>query len=147
MLEVRRATPDDIDFVIGHLWRRGEQEYAEWGVGRRELFDRYQQYGREAHSYCIRDEEPIALMGAMQFGEGYYRTWFQATERFADVGKEITVLVRKFMREQVADHPGAVVDLVTATQHPDAHRWFRLLGFRPHAMEDGSRVYRYTVGS
>lgn len=146
-LQTRPATPADIDFVIDHLWRRGEQEYAAWGVGRGELFDRYREYGKEPHSYCIHDEEPIALMGGMQFSDGYYRTWFQATERFAEVGKEMTLLVRRFLRDRLAENPGAVVDLVTASRHSAAPRWFGLLGFMPFGMEEGSQVYRYDVGS
>lgn len=146
MLALHTLNDNDIDFIVNHLWQRGEEEAVFYGLKNKEelrvhIIGMSQQYG-----YCFRvDDEPVAAFGAAHSRDDNYSTWFIATDRFEEVGKQITRFLRGFVKEKVSARPNATLELISAVGHPDAERWFRILGFQLQKPRNGvfSR-YLYT---
>ena len=148
MLVFSHVTPQDIDFIIGSLWQRGEEEAVLYGLKSREEMNRHLLGMSKKHGYCISvGTEPVAAFGANSHDDQRYTTWFIATERFTEHALGITKFLRGFIRERVAENPDAELELLSATGHPDAVRWFNALGFVRKGPPNGVFVtYRYAPG-
>lgn len=147
MLTIRRAHPRDARFIAERMWERGAAELRKCGLDdRKAIQERLRLYSQTPLSFAMFDgDEPIAFFGALRMAPEYYRTWFQATDAFVSHGMASTKQLKKFLAAQVVNYPGAVLDLVTASEHPAADKWFRLLGFRPIGEVEGHKCYRYNV--
>lgn len=132
MIDVRPTTSADIRHVVYRMWRRGVEELRCHGhfdkeAIIRELCVRSAEYGYTFY-HC---GEPIAIVGANTVGANAYHTWFSATDKFHYIGKEATRFLKKLTADKTAERPEATLELWTTVNHPDADRWFKLLGFQP----------------
>ena len=145
-MEIRPAGPAEADFIAAHMWQRGADEMRHIGVTTaEEARDRLRLYSSTPLSFAMFDnDEPIAFFGAIEIEPNYYRTWFQATDAFVRSIRN-TVVLKRFLDGQVKKHPGATLDLMSASAHPAADKWFRLLGFRLIGEAEGHKCYRYNV--
>ena len=128
-LSFGRVTPEDIQHVLNGLWTRGEKEAVKAGFTSREQLMAYLLSVSGEYGYTMRtDDEPVAVFGATM-SEGKYFTWFVATERFSEIGKQATRFLKGFIKERVAGRPDAHLEMISAVEHPEAEKWFNLLGF------------------
>lgn len=143
-LQFERSKPSDITDVVIGLWERGEQEARVAGFGDREALLAYLLSISGEYSYTMKvGNEPVAVFGATHHGEVYH-SWFMATERFNEVGKQATRFLNGFVKERVQSRPDATLEMLSAVDHPDAERWFLLLGFKKVGEKDGIFTrYRY----
>lgn len=130
MLTFEPLKYSDISYVIEHLWDRGKQELSHHGkMSMESVMEHLAIASAHRDGYVIRiGEEPVAVFGAMGNGQHYY-SWFLATEKFAQIGKTATRLLRGFIKEKVTDRPDATLEMVSVGVHPDAARWFQIIGF------------------
>lgn len=130
MLHFNLATPDDIDAVVSGLWDRGAREASNYGFKTKDQIREYLKGMCDSHAYVLAiDNARIAAFGACAVRRNVYSTWFIATDRFSEAGAPITRFLRGFIREKLFEHPGAQIEMSSAVDHPDAERWFKILGF------------------
>lgn len=99
-LNFSKLEPTDIQAVVGNLWERGQKEAALNGYSSRDDIMAHLLKSASDHGYVMKvADEPIAVFGASNHGHCYY-TWFVATERFSEVGKTATLLLKGFLREK-----------------------------------------------
>ncbi len=132
MIDIRPSTRDDIRHVVFRMWRRGCEELGKHGnldneAIIRELCKRATEYG---YAFYFRGE-PVAVFGAHAVSDSEYHTWFSATDKFHHIGKEATRFLKGLVFAKTSQRPGVRLELWSAVNHPDADRWFKLLGFRP----------------
>ena len=147
-LNFAHITPEDLQFIIDKLWDRGVEEAVLYGLKTpEELYQHFIGVSRQ-HGYCLKvGDEPVAAFGVTPPKGKKYSTWFIATERFSEAGLGITKFLRGFVRERLAEHPEAELELVSAVGHPDATRWFNALGFTQQGAPNGVFTrYLYTKG-
>lgn len=120
--------PDDIVKVASGIWRRGEEEAEAFGLEKSSIIQYLIEASKE-HGFVMKvHDEPIAVFGASRAGD-HYNSWFIATNRFEEVGKAATRFLKGFVSEKITQHPDAELRMVSGVSHPDAERWFKLLGF------------------
>lgn len=138
---LEKMRPDDARHVVMNLWGRGIREIEKYGVTDKEqlvtaLIAMSKEYGFAIWHKSI----PMAVFGAHFCEEdNIYYTWFAATEAFTEAGKETTKLLKKFVRDRIKERPGVEVEIWSAVDHPDAPRWFQLLGFKPLPIKDENK--------
>lgn len=126
------------------MWQRGREELERLGIDADAAIDIYLERNRTPFSFGVFDDGvPIAFMGAAEKGAAKYATWFQATEAFPSAGVAATKAIKKFLKQAMRRHPDVDLYLFSASDHPDADRWFRLLGFRYVSMRGNVRVFEY----
>lgn len=148
MLHFGIATPLDISIVIEKLWDRGVAEAERFGFKSHSELLAFLTSAATEHGYVLKIEEmPVAVFGARHLRDNIYSTWFMATGRFDEAGAPITRFLRGFIREKLDEHPGAKIELSSAVDHPEADRWFKVLGFHPAGQPQGLfRRYDYKKG-
>lgn len=129
-IELRQPIPEeDAERVINHVWFRTRDEAARFGVA---LWDVVEAgVGNPYHASLVVDGEPVVLMGARVADEGGDRvayTWFIASLTFERHGRRVTRFLREYLRSQLEAGLDRI-ECQSAAEHPDAPRWFRLLGF------------------
>lgn len=132
MIDLRPATKDDIRHVVFRMWRRGCEEIKKHGFSDNEtiiaeLCKRSTEYGYSIYYHG----EPVAVFGAHAVSDTEYHTWFSATDKFHYIGKEATRFLKGLVFAKTSQRPGVKLELWTMVVHPDADRWFKLLGFYP----------------
>lgn len=124
------VTPEDIDFILTNLWARGEEEAVLYGLKSKEEMKRHLLGMTHKYGSCLSiGAEPVAAFGGNSSDDHHYTTWFIATDKFVEYGLGITKFLRGFVRERLTERPDAELELISATGHPDAARWFNTLGF------------------
>lgn len=144
MIDARCVTRDDIRHVVYRMWRRGAEELKCHGdfdneAIIRELHLRSQEYGYT----LFYEREPVAVFGAHAVGENEYHTWFTATNKFHFIGKEATMFLKRLVTQKTIEKPDCVLELWSAVDHPDADRWFKLLGFQLRGSQGAFTRYGY----
>lgn len=135
--------PDDISQVIKGLWKRGQKEATLFGITNKEELLEYLLACSSEYGFTLKvGEEPIAVFGAAGH-DNKYNSWFVATDRFAEVGRSATLFLRGFLRDKVRNRPDAELSMFSAVEHPDAERWFSLLGFEKVDREGFMTIYKY----
>ncbi len=143
MIEVRRAGRAEAEFVVDRAWERG---LAEYDRGRDEMRGNLTHYCEFPDAFAIVDgDTPLAFLGALEVAPDHFCTWFQATDEFVRKGVRATVVFRRFIAKWIAEHPGATLDICTATDHAAAPRWFNLIGFTKVEQNPTFTRYRYDV--
>lgn len=121
----------DLDTVLARLWKRGEDEAERYGLSDRETLRQRILAMAQEHAYVLRiGEDPVCVFGAAKCVNNVYCTWFIATDRFGEAAMGITRFLRRFIMDKLAQNPGAVLELISAVDHPHAERWFSILGFK-----------------
>ena len=146
MVEFSAVTSDDIKSILDNLWDRGEEEAFLFGLKNRDEMAAYLTGAAKKHGYCLKSKGvPVAAFGAERKEPDKYVTWFIATDRFTEEALGITRFLRGFIKDKLASRPDAKMELVSAVGHPDAERWFNVLGFRhmPERRQGLFRTYIY----
>lgn len=121
----------DVAYVFSHLWERGYKELDCLGLSwhdARALLTYYARTGLRSQT-LFGDDRPVLVVGIAR-DNGEWITWFQATERFAAHAGEIT----RHIRREAAAHQGPLY-IYSVCAHPQAARWFHVLGFDPDGGE------------
>lgn len=144
MIDLRPVTRDDIRHVVFRMWKRGADEAKRHGYEDNEriihdLSMRANEYGFAFYH----NNEPVAVFGAYAGHDDCYHTWFVATDKFTVIGKQATVFLKRFIKEKTMERPGASLELWSSVDHPEADRWFQLLGFQPLEPYDIYNRYVY----
>lgn len=130
MLVFSHVKPEDIDFILTNLWARGEEEAVLYGLKSKEEMSRHLLGMSHKYGFCLSaGTEPVAAFGGNSSDGHRYTTWFIATDKFVDHALGITKFLRGFIRERISERSDAELELISATGHPDAGRWFNALGF------------------
>jgi RimJ/RimL family protein N-acetyltransferase len=80
------------------------------------------------------DGEPVASIGASMVWPGVWTPWMMATERFPEIGRDLTkAALRSIIPAVIAAgcHRGEARSLAT---HHEAHRWMERLGAKPETV-------------
>lgn len=130
MLIFSHVTPKDIDFILDNLWSRGADEAIMYGLKNKEEMSRHLLGMSHKYGFCLSlGVEPVAAFGGDSADGNHYTTWFVATDKFTDHALGITKFLRGFIKTRIMERPDAELELISATGHPDASRWFNTLGF------------------
>jgi RimJ/RimL family protein N-acetyltransferase len=74
------------------------------------------------------DEEPIAAIGATPLWPGVWAAWMMGTDRFPEVGKQLTRWAARVMIPAVVDAGCHRAEARTLNSHHQAHAWMETLG-------------------
>lgn len=144
MLVLAKLTEHGLRHVVANLWERGRRELEVFGLDPVAAYIQLSSCIGELYSFEVRDgDEPIVAMGAVERADNHFFTWFLATEKFTNYGSELTRVVREFLAAQTALRPGAILEVVSASDYPGTDLWFRLLGFKLVGEHSGFRHFRY----
>lgn len=126
----RAANLDDALYVFDHLWERGSEELAAYGVTREEWLVLWACMTVVPNCTCafLYKGHVVAVLGVERC-EDVGRTWFQATRAFDDVGVGLTRQMRKVIAELAAKAGLRKAILSSLCISPDAARWYEFLGF------------------
>ena len=118
------------------------------GFAPEKMLPAYLERNRTPFSFGIFvDGKPVGFMGARQIevlgDRKSYGTWFLATDEFEVAGLGVTRAIKKFLGGKIRENPDADLYLLSASDHPDADRWFGLLGFRPLAVLGVVRTFKH----
>lgn len=143
MVDHRIATKDDARYVVYRMWQRGEEEVQKYGFKDREDIIKYFLDKAKRHRYAFYHEgKPVAVFGAYEH-EGVHYTIFMATEGFLAIGKAATLWLRRFIKQEADKIYNIRLELLTAVEHAEADRWFKLIGFHELVPEGVFRRYVY----
>lgn len=136
---------DDVQAVAQAIWDRGQREIERFGFRdpadtARTILAAEPEYGFGLHHAAT----PVAVFGACRQDGGSYRSYFLATDAFVPVAREATRLIRALLKRETAKRPNARLECLSASDHPDSERWFKLLGF--YSAEPLNGIARYIYG-
>lgn len=146
---VTNLTEFDIDYVLGNLWERGEDELSYLADGKDQVRKALMQF-KDKDDLCwavYTEDKPTVIFGAHPKGDGGYFTWFLSTEDFSRCWKILTRMMIKLI-DLCADATGwTYLEVMSASQHPKAGKWFEKMGFIHdsdyNASIKGRQVKRY----
>jgi hypothetical protein len=117
-------------------------EYTDW-LFLKECSALLDSEGAEVETGFI-DGEPVVIVGTFPHGQDpmVRTTLLLASAKFFTLGAALVREGRKYARSVFDRRPGCRFDVYTLSPHPDAVRWFRLLGFDGPIEEDGARLFR-----
>ena len=133
--ETVTCAPEHVEHVCAHLWERGVEEIAGFGLTpaewRESVIERI-----KGEAYAIlHDGVPVCV-----FGQVNGMTWFQATEAFTEHHREIT----KRLHDMGAERDLVVYSLCI---HPRTEAWFLRCGYARDDWQGetvtGKPVYRF----
>lgn len=87
-----------------------------------------QHYGPYSHAVLGEDGTPIAVIGATEQWPGVWTCWMLATDRFNEIGKELTRWVKRAMIPHLVEQGAHRIDAYSIDGHDTAHRWLRFCG-------------------
>lgn len=145
-LTVKRSLErDDMQAVCEAVWERGKREIQRFGfVDPDQATNSFLGAKPEYGFGFFKNGSCVAAFGAIRLDGGSYRSYFLATEAFVSAAKEGTRLLRGLLREETAKRPGCRLECLSASDHPDSERWFKLLGF--YSAEPLNGISRYIYG-
>lgn len=142
MLDIRPLNANDIRYVVYRMWRRGVEEIRKNGdIGNEEIIKAFQACNHE-YGYAIYFEDrPVAIFGAHAIDPLTYHTYFSATDKFHHIGRHATRFMRQLVLRETAAKPRVKLEIWSGVDHPEAERWFGLLGF--DRLPDKERFQHY----
>lgn len=143
MITFHDATEQEIDFVLANLWERGKREALMVGVDsvaelRKWLVD----YPPDNLYTIVYQEKPIAIAGSSCANDTHFTT-FLATKDFKKMGKPLTRFIKKFISERVNALEIKRLEIWSASDHPEAGKWFNVLRFYLNAIDPPFHKYLY----
>lgn len=95
------------------------------------------------------DTDPICLFGATEDHPGVWQAFMFATDRWAEVGREVTKFLKTTMIPGLENLGVHRVHCYSHANHQDAHRWLTFLGAEQEARlkafgSDGSDYFVFT---
>lgn len=126
---VKPFTHENIDFIFGNLWQRGEDEAALCGFSTDALREQYEHMIDAPFSLAFYDNDtPCALCYLESISECRYRTHFVATEAgFSAIWLPLTLFLRKFSDRIVMD--GRAIEILADPRNTKAREWYEAMGF------------------
>lgn len=141
-LRLVKFKPEHAVFIAQDMWARGEEEARIFGLTAIDdilpMLDRIEHAA--TFSYL---GTPYAITGAVKAQEDVYHTVFMARPQFEDHLRAGTRMLKKHLRAQAAEKPTADIVAFSACPHPDAEKWFTLLGFEPVSSSGPVRTYKF----
>lgn len=130
-LRTRPATIGDAVSVLSRMSDVTKAEMQALGRGAFDTLVAAKTYIRDGDAVCAHTRQPLFVLGLVPHAmvPNLKLTWFIATQEWFDLGAKGVLLGRKIMRDLAARHPGAIIQSVSLSPHPDAPRWFALHGF------------------
>ena len=143
-ITTRAAHFSDVDHIFMHVSKVTEAEVMASGVGHQGLYD-YVIRQMEAFPAiaAVYQGEPIAILGVERGGDNDLFTWFISAETYFELGHKSARFGRKFMKTLMKVHSGKRVLSVSSSPHPDAARWFRLMGGKQISEYEGTKVFEF----
>lgn len=125
--------------VLDDLWEVSRHELEVWGAEIQDVPSIMANTRFKTAIVTVDDCEPVCAFGG-DFGEtGVAWTWFLASNLFPGYAHAATRMVRRFLREQAKVYNLRRIVTTSASDHPMAANWFRLLGYR----EDGETSWKH----
>jgi hypothetical protein len=89
------------------------------------------------------DGKVVAVFGHMRhkFDRDHRVTWFLAKPEFYALGVAGVLFARRYLLTLRKNYPGIGFYTYSHSDHPDAGRWFELIGFRQSGLDSGHWVY------
>lgn len=142
MLDIRPLNANDIRYVVYRMWRRGMEEIKKNGdIGNEEIIKAFQACNHEYGYALYFEDRPVAIFGAHAVSADNYHTYFSATDKFHHVGRHATRFMRQLILRETARRPHAKLEIWSGVDHPEAERWFSLMGF--NRLSDKGRFQHY----
>ena len=136
---------DDVQAVAQAIWDRGQREIERFGFTDPVAAARGVLAAQPEYGFSLFDDAAcVAVFGACRQDGGSYRSYFLATDAFISVAGEATRLIRALLKRETAKRPNARLECLSASDHPDSERWFKLLGF--YSAEPLNGIARYIYG-
>ena len=137
---VRSMEPEDAHRIMDSMWDPGASELERIGANPHAMAAKFIAIADYGWTFSA-DDEMVAIGGAQKAGDTCY-TWFMATPTLQSIGRDFTMWLRKFCKEQV-EREGANLAMYSASLHPNSDRWFAALGFERGDRDHG--IYRHYV--
>lgn len=137
-MRVALTTPEHIEQVLADLSPITSDELAamqksvDWFAGKM----------RDSVSYTLLGEQPLLILGVDEVPPHLW-TWTAYTNAFWAAPLEATRAARYGLQLLSQRFDGQTIKMQTASPHPGADRWLRLIGFKPL----GQRTYVLKVAS
>lgn len=92
---------------------------------------------------CASDGDPVSIGGFTPFTPGVWFAWMVSTERLPEVGRALSVEMRRRIRTMLKLPEVQRIEAHSAVFHTESHEWLELLGFereytRRKAGKDGT---------
>lgn len=142
MITYRDATLEDIDYVIANLWERGKREGEKVGLTIEEIRAWLLSFCHDCLYVLIYKDKPLAITGANS-SEGVHYTTFLATKEFKNAGMAITLFMSRFTRNRFKNLNMKRLELWSASDHPEAAKWFNIIGFHLDKIDQPFYKYLY----
>lgn len=145
MLETYLATmvPADIDFVLANLWERGEREAKKFNMQSKAEIGRYMHGLPREFAWTIwHGYSPLAVLIAAKSEDGKHYTTFIATDMFPKAGLTATCILNRLFRKELAANPDIALEVWSASDHPMADKWFKVIGLEPAGHNGAFKVYK-----
>lgn len=94
----------------------------------------YTRWGSFGFVAVTADGIPAAAIGACPSWGGVWNAWMIGTDRFDEVGKQLTKWVRQVMIPAVVESGCHRVEARSLGTHDVAHRWMKMLGAKPESV-------------
>jgi hypothetical protein len=134
-VKITPATFGDLVFVVDHLSEQNAAEQALLGNTKWHTLKVARGWLDDAVTAWW-EGEPGFIFGIHQ---PYQLSWFLGTQAYFDGGAKAVRAGRQFVKQMKTIHGGFAS--VSNSPHPDAERWFRLIGLRQGGPRDGAKVY------
>lgn len=129
---MRPATPADIRHIAKTMWQRGVQELDALGIGPHQWLTGWHDRIYRGDAVAFDAGECVAILGCDWEGKDVICTAFQASRGFEDpaIGWRVTKEMRRAIPALLMARKARISNTYSLCIHPEAERWFRLLGLR-----------------
>jgi len=121
----RNLRQADRDEIFATRWTDNPDELAA------HAFQHWGEFSYIAHG---QDGMPIASIGAVPAWEGVWSAWMMATDRFPEIGKQLTRWVKRSMIPAIVASGCHRAEARSCSDHTSAHRWMESLGAKPESV-------------
>lgn len=93
-------------------------------------------------------DEPVAIIGAYNAWPGYWSCYMMTTDKFPQIGFQLTKFAKRRMIPLLLDEGGWRGEARSMASHTDAHRWLEAIGARKESTlqcygKNGEDYYNY----
>lgn len=141
MISMRAPTLADLEYCASHMRASDWQEIVNvvpHGVDHPLTLARHINglIGRGNFSMCCAfQDRPVVCLGWTELHPGVFEAWAFGTDEFPKVSTELTKFVRRQLRPSLLSNLGVHrMQAISRFDHHDAHRWLRVLGFKPESV-------------
>ncbi len=140
ILRHRSATKTDVKAVMKNLSEvsKSELSHAELSpeIAKKMMLDAMK--ASEAIAFLER-AEVMAVLIFNQVAQNEFSTMFMATEKFFGQRGRPSLYLRRYLDGRFASNPKLVLTSETYSDHPELHRWYKLMNYDP-GVKEGART-------